>query len=117
MFSKCYLNYQTFRIPWFCGSPSQIRFYPSHRLIFLGFVLDSVKMTVTLTTEKIEKLKALIEQALSNPSQIQISTEAQLIGHFFSCLPAVRHGAVMSISASGQKELSWWLANIRDHKL
>ena len=51
-------------------------------------------MTVTLTTEKIEKLKALIEQALSNPSQLQIRTVAQLIGHFVSCLPAVRHGAL-----------------------
>ena len=115
--------------------PDKSVFIPYHRLIFLAFVLDSVKMTVTLTTEKIEKLKALIEQALSNPSQIQIRTVAQLIGHFVSCLPAVRHGAlyyrhldkdettalksnkgnfdsIMSISASGQKELSWWLANI-----
>ena len=115
--------------------PDKSVFIPSHQLIFLGFVLDSVKMTVTLTAEKREKLKALIRQALSNPSQIQIRTVAQFIGHFVSCLPAVRHGAlyyrqvdknkttalksnkgnfdsIMSISASGQQELKWWLANI-----
>ena len=74
--------------------PDKSVFILSHRLIFLGFVLDSVKMTVTLTAEKREKLKALIQQALSNPSQIQIRTVAQLIGHFVSCLPAVRHGAL-----------------------
>ena len=119
----------------FVVHPDKSVFIPSHRLIFLGFVLDSVKMTVTLTAEKREKLKALIQQALSNPSQIQIRTVAQLIGHFVSCLPAVRHGAlyyrqldknkttalksnkgnfdsIMSISASGQQELKWWLANI-----
>ena len=112
----------------FVVNPDKSVFIPSHKLIFLGFVLDSVKMTVTLTAEKREKLKALIQQALSNPSQIQIRTVAQLIGHFVSCLPAVRHGAlyyrhldknkttalksnkgnfdsIMSISASGQQEL------------
>ena len=89
-------------------------------------------MTVTLTAEKREKLKALIQQALSNPSQIQIRTVAQFIGHFVSCLPAVRHGyrqldknkttalksnkgnfdSIMSISASGQQGLKWWLPNV-----
>ena len=38
--------------------PEKSIFVPTQQLIFLGFVLDSIAMTVTLTEEKIQKIVA-----------------------------------------------------------
>ena len=59
---------------------------PGTILVFLGFVIDSEKMTVTLTLEKKEKLINLIEEVLSKTNVI-IRMVASLIGKFVSSLP------------------------------
>lgn len=43
--------------------PDKSVFIPSQSLTFLGFIINSRSMTITLTNEKIEKLKDLIQQS------------------------------------------------------
>ena len=107
---------------------------PGTILIFLGFVIDSEKMTVTLTPEKKEKLVKLIDEVLSK-CQVTIRTVASLIGKFVSSLPASLYGplhyrvlerdknralksakgnfeAKMQLSDEGKSEVLWWKENI-----
>ena len=88
-------------------------------------------MTITLTKDKIEKLKDLIKEALASPQKIKIRTVAKIIGHMVASLPAVLYGALyyrnidrdktnalkdskgnfyksMSIPAKGIREMEWW---------
>lgn len=51
-------------------------------------------MTITLTNEKIEKLKDLIQQSLASADKIKIRSVAQIIGHVVASLPAVLYGAL-----------------------
>ena len=50
-------------------------------------------MTVTLTDEKILKIKTLILQVL-NSEKVTIREVARVIGYCISSLPAVRYGAL-----------------------
>lgn len=107
---------------------------PVQSLTFLGFVLDSVNMTVTLTQEKIlrvkdncHKVKGLIE--------LPIQELARLIGLLVSSFPGVIYGplfyrslendktnalrlnkgnyqAQMRLSHESLREIQWWYDNI-----
>ena len=66
---------------------------PSTIAIFLGFVINSVTMLVTLTEEKKTKLTALIEKLLSKRTST-IRSVASVIGKFVSSLPASLYGAL-----------------------
>ena len=70
------------------------RFIPSQTLSFLGFLIHSTNMTVTLTKEKIDKLKDLIKKTLTGVQSIIIRSVAQIIAHMVTSLPAVRYGAL-----------------------
>ena len=39
--------------------PQKSVFIPTQKLVFLGFVLDSVQMKIYLTNEKVDKLKSI----------------------------------------------------------
>ena len=109
---------------------------PSTIAIFLGFVINSVTMLVTLTEEKKTKLTALIEKLLSKRTST-IRLVASVIGKFVSSLPASLYGALyyrtleieknqalknnrgnyeakMELTESAREELNWWLSNIPD---
>jgi hypothetical protein len=115
----------------FVVHPDKSVFIPSQSLTFLGFTINSKTMTITLTKEKIEKLKDLIKEALASPQKIKIRTVAKIIGHMVASLSAVLYGALyyrnidrdktnalkdskgnfdksMSISAKGIREMEWW---------
>lgn len=115
----------------FVVHPDKSVFIPSQSLTFLGFTINSKTMTITLTKEKIEKLKDLIKEALASPQKIKIRTVPKIIGHMVASLPAVLYGALyyrnidrdktnalkdsegnfdksMSISAKGIREMEWW---------
>jgi hypothetical protein len=115
----------------FVVHPDKSVFIPSQGLTFLGFIINSKTMTITLTKEKIEKLKDLIKEALASPQKIKIRTVAKIIGHMVASLSAVLYGALyyrnidrdktnalkdskgnfdksMSISAKGIREMEWW---------
>lgn len=58
---------------------------PAQQINFLGFVLDSVSITITLTDDKKAKVKSLCNQLLLK-SHSTITELAQLVGTLVSCL-------------------------------
>ena len=66
-------------------------FEPCKKLKYLGFWLNSEDMTVTLTEEKIEKVKNACQNLKSEP-EFTIRKLAQVIGKLVSCFPAVQWG-------------------------
>ena len=102
---------------------------PTQRIRILGFVIDSVKMTVTLTEGKTQKLKTLVLNLLRIDKPI-IRYLAKVIGTIISCVPAAILGplfhrylendkvislrlnkgnfdAPAKISSEGKQELQW----------
>ena len=111
-------------------------FTPSQRVAFLGFVLDSITMTVSMKSDKAEKVKTAIGQLLRK-ARPQIREVASVVGLMVSCFPGVKyaplfyralendktdalkqtgwnHDEHMQISDLAKKDLSWWLENV-DH--
>ena len=105
----------------------------TQRTRILGSVIDSVKMIVTLTKEKKQKLKPLVLNLVRiNKSTIRYL--AKVIATIISCMPAAVLGPLFSrclendkvtslrlnkenfdapanISSEGKQELEWWLEN------
>ena len=109
-------------------------FIPAQRITFLGFVLDSVSMTITLTDDKKAKVKAYCKVLLPK-TNTTITELAQLVGTLVSCLPGVKFGklqyrnleieknlalgkhkgnyeAQLTLSSSAKDELTWWIKNV-----
>lgn len=74
----------------FVVHPNKSKFEPSQVITFLGFVLNSREMTVSLTTEKEKKLKHLITQLLSIRKPT-IRFVAKVVGTLVSSFPAVKY--------------------------
>ena len=89
-------------------------------------------MTVSLTQDKIAKIKRLLSCLLENSFCVKIRDVAKVISHLISSLPGVKYGALyyrnlemnkvaalklakgnfdgrMCISHNGISELNWWL--------
>ena len=106
---------------------------PTQRIRILGFVIDSVKLIITLTKGKKQKLKTLILNLLriNKPTFRYL---AKVIGTVISCMPVPILGplfylylendkvtslrlnkgnfdAPAKISPKGKQELEWWLKN------
>jgi len=64
---------------------------PTQEIIFLGFVLNSVRMTITLTLEKKEKIRQLCLEIIRKPD-ISIRKLACIIGNLVAAIPAVPYG-------------------------
>ena len=120
----------------FISHPSKSVFEPSQTLVILGFRLDSVKMTISLTEEKAtaiaEHCKALVDL-----DRVKIHAVAQVVGKIISSLPGVMYGALyhrnieldktralrqnagnfdayMTLSDGAKKELNWWVRNAQE---
>lgn len=113
---------------------------PSQVLTFLGFVLNSITMTVQLTDSRKEKLKNAC-LTLVNREKCTVQNVAEVIGLIVSSLPGVEHGPLhyrslerdksnalrenkgnfgssMTLSPSSRAELNWWITNVdTSHKL
>ena len=111
----------------------KIQIVPIQRIRILSFVIDSVKMIVTVTEEKKQKLKNLVVNLLRiNKPTIKYLTK--VIGTIISFMPAAILGplfyryleneklfsfrlnkgnfdALANISSEGKQELAWWLEN------
>ena len=106
---------------------------PTQRIRILGFVIDSVKMIITLTEEKKQKLKTLVLN-LIRINKPTIKYLAKVIGTIISCMPAALLGPLLyrylendkvtsltlnkgnfdapaKISLEGKQELEWWFKN------
>lgn len=60
---------------------------PAQQINFLGFVLDSVSMTITLTDDKKAEVKSICNAIIATQSHSTITELAQLVGTLVSCLP------------------------------
>ena len=82
--------------------PEKSVIIPCQRIIFLGFIINSVDMTVTLTPEKKENLKDLITDVLHSTYNT-IRKIACLIGKIVSCFPASIFGPLYYRSIENDK--------------
>ena len=114
--------------------PDKSNLFPSQEIQFLGFILNSKNMTVSLTDEKQIKIVKFIK-ALENKKDLKIRELAKLLGMCEAALPAVQFGRlnmwnllqIKNISLKKSKgdyekmcmlnaasciELQWWIKNI-----
>lgn len=107
---------------------------PRQKVEFLGFVIDSVAMTVSLPEEKKSKILLLIDNVLQK-HKLPIRDVAALVGNFVSSFPASMFGpmyyrnieinkakalkkyrgnydAYMILSEDARSEICWWKQNI-----
>ena len=107
---------------------------PSQRVNFLGFILDSVAMTVSMKLDKADKAKSAILQLLRKERPF-IGEVASVVGQMVSCFPGFKYAPLyyralendktdalkmngwnlderMLISDIAKKDMSWWLSNI-----
>ena len=114
--------------------PEKSVLIPSQSLTFLGFNLNSVSMTVTLTQEKRDQLESLCTEAM-NGEDLSIRFVPKVIGKVVSALPGMEFGrlhyrnlerdkiyalsanqgdydALMQLSPAAKEELRWWCDNV-----
>ena len=114
-------------------SEPKSNFTPTQRIEFLGFVIDSVTMTITLNNNKKQKLKILCANLLSGVTTIR--TISQVLGKITSSFPATKFGrlhyrnlevfktrplkyhknnfnAKVCLSEEAKGNLRWWKNNI-----
>ncbi|XP_062572587.1 uncharacterized protein LOC134234524 [Saccostrea cucullata] len=114
--------------------PDKTQFYASQNVVFLGFLLDSVTMTVRLTPEKAQSIKEFCDMVL-NQNEVTIKQVAQLVGMFVASEPGVEYArlyyktleiekdlalklnrgnfeAHMTISHQSRILLNWWSLNV-----
>ena len=107
---------------------------PSQTITFLGFIFNSLDMTITLTIEKKQKIFDMAHHILSS-QKITIRYAASFIGNLVAALPAVPYGKLyyrfmehdkienlklskgnyendMIFSHLATTEVQWWLDNI-----
>ena len=118
----------------FIVHPKKSVFEPTHILVFLGFLLDTINMTVKLTAKKAQKTKKLVESLLKK-KKATIREVASVIGKLVSSFPGVPYGplfyrklecekilalkynkgnydAFMTVSGNMKSDLVWWSHNI-----
>ena len=116
--------------------PEKSILHPTQSIIYLGFVIDSVKMTVSLTPERANKLHSLAHLVLSSVS-ITIQKLAELVGMMVASFPAVTfcqlyyrrcdnfktmclkqsrgsYTAKIRLPHDCRTDLNWWEVNIRN---
>ena len=116
--------------------PIKSVFNPSQELEILGFILNSVTMTITLTGRKAQTLQIACRTLLEHPSPT-IREVARVIGKIVSSFPGVLYGPLhyrqlehdkttalqnnrwnfdkhMSLSPAARVELTWWISHVID---
>ena len=118
--------------------PSKSVFNPTQKLVFLGFIIDSVNMIVSPTPEKIQKTGKVCEQLLRKKTP-RIIDLARVIGLIISLFPGAEYGplhyrglerdkttaltnnsgvfnASMKLSEASFTELRWWIEHAEHAK-
>ena len=106
---------------------------PTQILHHLGFILNSLDMTVSIFEEKHAKLKHTAQKVLDKKSPT-IREVARLIGMMISCFPGVEYGELsyrqleiekaaalkasnwvfentMQLSETAKSDITWWIMN------
>ncbi len=115
--------------------PEKSVLMPSQEIVTLGFLINSVTMTIRLTTAKATDLKKECESLLQSNKTPTIRWVAKVIGKIVVSFPGVMYGplyyralehdkslalkkakgnfdATMSLSQAAKKELWWWVKNV-----
>ena len=71
--------------------PEKLVLVPTQQIIFLGFVIDSVKMTITVTEKRKQSIYTLCQNILSN-YQAKVRELAETIGVIVSLFRSVPYG-------------------------
>lgn len=74
----------------FVINPDKSVFLETQKLEFLGFILDSKEMSVTLTEHKVQKIVSICSEFLKVYKR-KIRELSVLIGNIVASLPAVPH--------------------------
>ena len=90
-FSNVFDTFIQFDTLGFTIHPEKSVFIPSQRLVLLGFIIDSVAMTITLTPEKALKVEEACATLLGQ-GPTTIRQVACVIGKIISSFPGVMHG-------------------------
>lgn len=80
-----------FRSVGFIVHPEKSVLDPTHCIQYLGVIIDSVKVTVTLTPERIDDLIACCK-AMIRKSNASIRDVAKVIGKIVAAFPAMKYG-------------------------
>ncbi|XP_028417151.1 uncharacterized protein LOC114541427 [Dendronephthya gigantea] len=114
--------------------PDKSSFEPKQEIEFLGFLLNSVLMTIRLPPSKASYVKKTCVE-LQKQTQVTIRGLAHVIGLLVSSLPGVQFGelhyrqleinktaalqrnkgnydAIMHLTKDSRSELTWWIQNI-----
>ena len=118
----------------FLSLPEMSVFESTQNVIFLGFVINSVTMTISLTPEKAVIICTACKK-LSAKSECSTLEVSQVIGLLMANLPAVQHGKLqyrrleidknialklakgnyhttMCLSPAAKADLMWWEDNV-----
>lgn len=118
----------------FTVHPAKSVFVPTQVIEFLGFILNSIDMTVSLSLDKSKKIVAFCMEILS-ADICTLRQLSQLIGKLVACTPSVPHAAVYHkrleifrtlmlrkckgdynslIKLSGEclEDIQWWIDNV-----
>ena len=113
---------------------TNLGFEPTQELLLLGFVLNSLTMTISLTPLRAQKLVNACSMLLKMEKPT-IRTVAQVIGLLVASFPAISHAqlfyralerdktkalqqqkgdfeAIMTYSSEAKSDLKWWVQNI-----
>ena len=116
--------------------PSKSVLFPCQEIEYLGFIINSTNMTLTLTLIKKQKILLLYDEILSSP-HVKIRKVSQLLGKFSSSFIAVPQGKLyyrslemnkmsalkinkgnfdkfMILSNESKANICWWKNNILD---
>ena len=114
--------------------PIKSIFIPTQEIEFLGFWINSIYMTVTLTRRKAEVIQKLCSELLTY-KRPTIRTVARVVGKMVSSFPAIRYGKLfyrqidnektealkinkgnyegkMRLSNKAKLDLKWWVDNV-----
>ncbi|VDI36333.1 Hypothetical predicted protein [Mytilus galloprovincialis] len=83
--------------------PVKSVFEPTQTITFLGFVLNSITMTIKLTTEKAQAIKLTCCKYVKN-RQMSIRQFAQIIGKLIAAEPGVEHALIYIKSLEIEKD-------------
>ena len=93
--------------------PEKSVLFPTQEIVFVGFLINSVTMTVRLTPEKVNDIIANCVEVI-NCKSITIRNLAKLIGKLVASEPAVQYAPLYYKSLEIEKAcLQWWVDNIK----
>ena len=113
-------------------------FFPAQILEYLGFIIDSLNMTIQLTPKKECSIAALCKEALHS-HKLTIRDISRLLGKMTSAMIAVRYSkmhyrnlercklaaledsfhdydAPCALDCLAKQDISWWLENVKGSK-